>query len=45
MLVDDDPQALAKLESVLTTAAGWQFRAALTGGEALDVVSQTRPTS
>jgi len=43
VLVDDDQQALAKLEAVLTTAAGWQFRSALTGGEALDVVSQTRP--
>jgi DNA-binding NtrC family response regulator len=43
VLVDDDQKALTKLESVLTTAAGWQFRAALTGGEALDVVSQTRP--
>ena len=43
VLVDDDQQALAKLEAVLTAAAGWQFRAALTGGEALDVVPQTRP--
>jgi DNA-binding NtrC family response regulator len=43
VLVDDDQHALQKLEKVLTPAAGWQFRAALTGGEALDVVSQTRP--
>ena len=43
MLVDDDPKALEKLEQVLTPAAGWQFRAALTGGEALDVVTQMRP--
>ena len=43
VLVDDDPSALAKLESVLTAANGWHFRAALTGGEALDVVTQTRP--
>src|SRR6185437_5978676 len=38
-----DPEALAKLEKVLAPSAGWLFRAALTGGEALDVVSQTRP--
>src|SRR5262245_23019907 len=43
VFVDDDPKALEKLEKVLTSAAGWQFRAALTGGEALDVVMQTRP--
>ena len=43
MLVDDDPKALEKLEKVLTEAAGWQLRAALTGGEALDVVPQERP--
>ena len=43
MLVDDDPKALEKLEKVLTAAAGWHFRAALTGGEALDVVTQERP--
>ena len=43
MLVDDDPAALEKLEQVLTAAEGWHFRAALTGGEALDVVTQMRP--
>ena len=43
VLVDDDQEALAKLERVLTGAAGWHFRAALTGGEALDIVTQTRP--
>lgn len=43
VLVDDDEKALQKLERVLTAAAGWQLRAALTGGEALDVVTQTRP--
>jgi DNA-binding NtrC family response regulator len=43
VLVDDDPKALEKLSKVLTEAAGWQFRAAGTGGEALDVVSQERP--
>jgi DNA-binding NtrC family response regulator len=43
VLVDDDQQALAKLEKVLTAASGWQFRAALTGGEALDIVTQMRP--
>jgi len=43
VLVDDDQEALPKLERVLTGAAGWHFRAALTGGEALDVVTQMRP--
>jgi DNA-binding NtrC family response regulator len=43
VVVDDDPEALAKLEKVLTPAQGWQFRAALSGGEALDVVTQMRP--
>jgi two-component system, OmpR family, response regulator len=43
VVVDDDPAAIEKLEKVLTTAQGWMFRAALSGGEALDVVSQTRP--
>jgi DNA-binding NtrC family response regulator len=43
VLVDDDQEALTKLERVLTRAAGWHFRPALTGGEALDVVTQTRP--
>jgi DNA-binding NtrC family response regulator len=43
VVVDDDPEALAKLEKVLEPAHGWQFRAALSGGEALDVVTQMRP--
>ncbi len=43
VVVDDDPAALLKLEAALTPAQGWQFRPALTGGEALDVVTQTRP--
>lgn len=43
VLVDDDQEAVSKLERVLTGAAGWQFRPALTGGEALDVVMQERP--
>ncbi|MFL5307856.1 MAG: response regulator [Polyangia bacterium] len=43
VVVDDDPGALSKLEEALTSAQGWLFRAALTGGEALDVVTQTRP--
>jgi len=43
VLVDDDPKALEKLQGVLPAAAGWQFRAALTGGEALDIVTQERP--
>jgi DNA-binding NtrC family response regulator len=42
VLVDDDPKALEKLQKVMPSA-GWQFRAALTGGEALDVVPQMRP--
>jgi DNA-binding NtrC family response regulator len=43
VVVDDDPAALLKLEEKLTPAQGWQFRPALTGGEALDVVTQMRP--
>jgi DNA-binding NtrC family response regulator len=43
VVVDDDPAALLKLEEALTPAQGWQFRPALTGGEALDVVMQMRP--
>jgi DNA-binding NtrC family response regulator len=43
VLVDDDPSTLAKLESVLTVANGWHFRVAVTGGEALDFVTQMRP--
>jgi DNA-binding NtrC family response regulator len=43
VLVDDDPFALPKLEKVLTAADGWRFRVALTGGEALDIVTQIRP--
>jgi PleD family two-component response regulator len=43
VLVDDDESALVKLQRVLTAANGWRFRAALTGGEALDVVTQMRP--
>src|SRR5689334_262404 len=43
VLVDDDQQALNKLEKELTAASGWHFRAALTGGEALDIVTQMRP--
>ncbi|HVV50701.1 MAG TPA: response regulator, partial [Polyangia bacterium] len=43
VVVDDDPAAIEKLEAVLTPAQGWLFRAALSGGEALDVVTQMRP--
>jgi DNA-binding NtrC family response regulator len=43
VLVDDDPSVLAKLEKLLTQANGWHFRAAMTGGEALDFVTQVRP--
>jgi DNA-binding NtrC family response regulator len=43
VLVDDDQKALERLAKVLNEASGWQLRAALTGGEALDVVTQERP--
>ena len=43
VVVDDDPAALSKLEAVLTTANGWHFRAAVTGGEGLDFVTTMRP--
>jgi DNA-binding NtrC family response regulator len=43
VLVDDDPTALKKLESVLSAANGWHFRVAVTGGEGLDFVTQGRP--
>jgi DNA-binding NtrC family response regulator len=43
VLVDDEPTAADKLAHVLTPAQGWQFRGALTGGEALDMVMQVRP--
>lgn len=43
VLVDDDPGAVPVLQDVLPVRDGWRFRPALTGGEALDVVSQSRP--
>jgi DNA-binding NtrC family response regulator len=43
VLVDDDPGAVGRLEKVLSTDNGWHFRAALNGGEALDMVPQMRP--
>jgi PleD family two-component response regulator len=43
VLVDDDHEALAKLEKALAAQKGWELRSALTGGEALDVVTQMRP--
>jgi DNA-binding NtrC family response regulator len=43
VLVDDDPKAVDKLAKVMPEAAGWQFRGAQTGGEALDIVTQERP--
>jgi DNA-binding NtrC family response regulator len=43
VLVDDDPSVMGKLESVLTIANGWHIRVAVTGGEGLDFVTQTRP--
>jgi DNA-binding NtrC family response regulator len=43
VVVDDDPDAVPRLEKVLTEQNGWRFFAALTGGEALDHVTQQRP--
>jgi DNA-binding NtrC family response regulator len=43
VLVDDDPDAAPRFEKVLPAQDGWRFKAALTGGEALDVVMQQRP--
>ncbi len=43
VLVDDDPDAVSRLEKVLTEKNGWRLRSAMTGGEALDVVTQSRP--
>jgi DNA-binding NarL/FixJ family response regulator len=43
VLVDDDPGAVPQLQDVLPLKDGWRFRPALTGGEALDMVSQSRP--
>jgi DNA-binding NtrC family response regulator len=43
VIVDDDPEALPRLERVLPSKDGWRFMAALTGGEALDMVTQQRP--
>jgi DNA-binding NtrC family response regulator len=43
VVVDDDPEAVPRLERVLTEKDGWRFFAALTGGEALDHVTQQRP--
>jgi len=43
VIVDDDPEALPRLERVLPAKDGWRFMAALTGGEALDMVTQQRP--
>jgi DNA-binding NtrC family response regulator len=43
VLVDDDAKAVEKLTKVLSEGAGWQFRGALTGGEALDIVTTERP--
>jgi DNA-binding NtrC family response regulator len=43
VLVDDDQKALERLQKGLASTKGWQFRTALTGGEALDIVTQERP--
>jgi DNA-binding NtrC family response regulator len=43
VLVDDDQSVLAKLEKALPADDGWHFRVAVTGGEALDFVTQMRP--
>jgi DNA-binding NtrC family response regulator len=43
VLVDDDPEAVPRFERVLPAKEGWRFMGALTGGEALDIVTQQRP--
>ena len=43
VVVDDDPEAVARLARVMPEKNGWRFFAALTGGEALDHVTQQRP--
>jgi DNA-binding NtrC family response regulator len=43
VVVDDDPEAVPRFERVLPPKDGWRFFAALTGGEALDHVTQQRP--
>ena len=43
VVADDDPEAVPRLEKVLTLNDGWRFFAALTGGQALDHVTQQRP--
>jgi response regulator RpfG family c-di-GMP phosphodiesterase len=43
VVVDDDPEAVARFQRVLPEAQGWRFFAAFTGGEALDHVMQQRP--
>ncbi len=40
LVVDDDPDLYAHLEKALTVEKGWRLRAALTGGEALDIATQ-----
>jgi DNA-binding NtrC family response regulator len=43
VVVDDDPEAVARFQRVLPESQGWRFFAAFTGGEALDHVTQQRP--
>jgi PleD family two-component response regulator len=43
VVVDDDPESVPRLQRVLPEKEGWRFSAALTGGEALDLVTQQRP--
>jgi DNA-binding response OmpR family regulator len=43
VVVDDDPEAVARFQRVLTEKDGWRFFSAFTGGEALDHVAQQRP--
>ena len=43
VVVDDDPEAVARFQRVLPESQGWRFFAVFTGGEALDHVAQQRP--
>jgi DNA-binding NtrC family response regulator len=43
VVVDDDPEAVARFQRVLTEKDGWRFFSVFTGGEALDHVAQQRP--
>jgi len=43
LLVNDDPASAAQLGAVLPADLGWRITVAHSGGEALDVATQTRP--